>query len=303
MDSTSRAPDPSFVKLPPPGGAFPTVLDFLAARFPAIPRRTWEARIAAGRVFLRAGGAVHPGTPCEPGAEVGYFREVDREAPVPFDEQVLYADEHMVVACKPHFLPVTPSGPYVNECLLYRLRRRTGNAQLVPVHRLDRETAGLVLFSAAPQTRAQYCRLFARGRVRKHYRAVASPPSDPAATEWDVRSRIVKGEPWFRSRNADGVPNARTRIRLAAVADGCARFELEPLTGKNHQLRLHLGLIGSRIANDWLYPELQPEPKRGFECPLQLLACRLAFRDPVSNREVEFTSPRQLALWPEGSAG
>jgi tRNA pseudouridine32 synthase/23S rRNA pseudouridine746 synthase len=183
----------------------------------------------------------------------------------------------------------------VNECLLYRLMRRTGNPDLSPLHRLDRETAGLVLFSKEPATRSAYATLFMRGIVKKRYEAIAPVPRD-GLTDWRVENRLEKGEPWFRMKETEGPVNARTVIRLVEKKEEWGRFEIEPLSGKQHQIRLHMARIGAPILNDWLYPDLQPEPKPGTDSPLQLLARDLAFADPVTGEECRFTSRLQLVF-------
>jgi tRNA pseudouridine32 synthase/23S rRNA pseudouridine746 synthase len=272
-----------------------SILDFLTARFPHIGRDTWEARLRDGKISDETGAPVSASTPYQPCRRLFYHREVPDEREIPFIEEIVFQNDHLLVACKPHFLPVTPSGQYVNECLLYRLRKRTGNSDLVAVNRLDRETAGLVLFSANPETRARYYELFKNGAVRKVYEAVAGLPRSPDKREWLIESRIEDGEPWFRSRNAPGPVNARTRIRLVEIRGDRGLFELEPFTGKHHQLRLHMALLGCPIENDPYYPELEPEPKKGFDAPLQLLARDLSFKDPVSGADLAFRSGRRLS--------
>ena len=131
-------------------GSWPTVLDCLCARFPAIGRAQWLDRMARGRVLDADGLPLAADTPYRVGLEVHYYREVADEPPIPFEETVLHVDAHLLVADKPHFLPVTPAGGHVHETLLGRLIRSTGNPHLVPLHRIDRDTAGLVLFSANP---------------------------------------------------------------------------------------------------------------------------------------------------------
>ncbi|MGL6290623.1 MAG: pseudouridine synthase, partial [Silanimonas sp.] len=200
---------PSALQLPP--GPWVTVLDALCAHFPAVSRDAWLDRFARGRVLGPDGCAIASGTPHRVGLEVHYYREVADEPRIPFDERVLHHDDHLLVADKPHFLPVTPGGAHVHETLLARLIRRTGNPDLVPLHRIDRETAGLVLFSTNPATRAAYQALFREQRIEKHYEAVA-----PALPQLDFpltrRSRIVPGEPFFRMHEVDGEPNSETRI-------------------------------------------------------------------------------------------
>lgn len=243
------------------------------------------------------GNPVTPDTPYRPRLRLLYYREVPHEEPIPFAETILYQDDHILVADKPHFLPVIPSGGYVNECLLSRLRARTGNVDLVPVNRLDRETAGVVLFSVDPATRGKYGMLFQRRRVRKIYEAVGRLPGEAGRREWLVETRVVKGEPWFRSANGDGVPNSRTLVWLLDRAGDLGYFLIDPVTGQNHQIRLHMCAIGGGILNDALYPDLWPERKQGFDNPLQLVSRSLEFEDPVTHEQRRFVSTFTLN-WP-----
>jgi tRNA pseudouridine32 synthase / 23S rRNA pseudouridine746 synthase len=290
------APQPSFVTLPRVEEA-PALLDFFDRRFPRVGREVWRQRLASGKVLGGDGVPVGLATPYRAGERLAYFREVREEPVVPFAEEVLLVTEHFLVADKPHFLPTIPAGPYVAESLLYRLRRATGERQLAPVHRLDRETAGLVLFSLRPATRRLYHALFARREVDKEYLAVAAVPTAPPQRQWRLASRIVRGEPWFRMREAAGEPNAASRIELLDWRQGRGLFRLHPETGKRHQLRLHLARLGYPIVGERYYPDLTPEAPPDFDHPLQLLALRLAFRDPVAGEAVAVESRRRLA-WP-----
>nr|WP_284694718.1 pseudouridine synthase [Geomonas sp. Red32] len=273
---------------------YPSLPEFFSSRFPAISRAVWERRILDGKVLDEAGHPVTLDSSYCPGKRLLYRREVDREPVVPFRERILYQDDHLLVCCKPHFLPVNPSGPYVEECLMNRLRKATGNPDLVPINRIDRETAGLVLFSATRATRDAYCRLFRDKKVEKLYEAVARCQELPTVDEWLVESRIVKGDPWFRMRSVDEEPNARSAIKLEAVKDGRGKFQLRPVTGKTHQLRIHMSGLGFGIENDRLYPELQPQRADDFAKPLQLIARELRFVDPLNGEERVFRSERQL---------
>lgn len=287
---------PSEVTLPAAEQPYPTILDFLSARFPSVPREVWAHRMNSGKVLDERELPVRPDTGYAPGNKIRYFREVTSEPSIPFSESILFHDDELLAACKPPFLPVTPGGRYVNECLLYRLRARTGLDEMAPLHRIDRDTAGVVLFSVNRATRDRYSELFRKGAVEKTYEALAT--CDPAGgeTAWDVATRIVPGEPWFRMTTASGPANARSRIALVATREELARFELRPITGKTHQLRLHMSGLGFGILHDRLYPELQPEAPDDFDRPLQLIARRVRFRDPVRGVMREFVSEREL-LW------
>jgi tRNA pseudouridine32 synthase/23S rRNA pseudouridine746 synthase len=290
---------PNRLQLPP--GAWSTVLDCLCDRFPAIGRDKWIDRFERGRVLDALDNALPLDAPYRVGAELRYFREVVDEPLIPFAESVLHVDEHLVVADKPHFLPVTPAGSFVRETLLARLVHRLGNADLVPLHRIDRGTAGLVLFSANPATRAAYQALFRERRIHKQYEAIA--PALPGVSFPLVRtSRLEPGTPFFRRQEGDGAPNSETRIAvlerelagegIATAGGGAAhwRYALEPVTGRKHQLRVHMAALGAPIANDGWYPQAGEPAADDHARPLKLLARRLAFRDPLSGEHREFES-------------
>jgi tRNA pseudouridine32 synthase/23S rRNA pseudouridine746 synthase len=285
---------PSVVTLPAADRPYPSIPEFLARTFPHVSPAEWAERLRAGKVTDARGDPVTADSPYVPGARIFYFREVRDEPVVPFAERIAFQNDEILVADKPHFLPVTPGGDFVEECLLNRLRKRTGIANLVPMHRLDRETAGLVLFSVNRQTRGAYHHLFAHGEAEKTYDALAQLDRLPTEREWTVENRIERGEPRFRMCVVPGIPNARSVIHLVEAIGSRGRFRLHPLTGKTHQLRLHMSGLGFPILNDRVYPKLLPESADDFDRPLQLIARRLRFCDPVSGRVMEFESEREL---------
>lgn len=278
---------PSTLQLPQ--GPWPTVLECLCERFPAVTRAQWLERMARGRVVGSDGSPVTPETPYRVGLEVHYWREVPNETPIPFDEVVLHADADLLVADKPHFLPVTPTGVHVHETLLGRLVRRTGNHALAPLHRIDRETAGLVLFSTNPDSRARYQALFRERRIEKHYEAIA-PALAHVEFPCTRSSRVVPGEPFFRMQEIEGPANSETRIDVIARDECRWRYALTPITGRKHQLRVHMAALGAPIANDPIYPSLIHRAAGDYSSPLQLLAKRLSFVDPLSGVERSFAS-------------
>lgn len=287
---------PSVVITPAVGPPFPSIAEFLFTKFPNVSLDRWTARIRSGKVLDDARRPITMETTYSPRKRLFYFREVENEPRIPFAERIVFQNDELLVACKPHFLPVIPGGPYVEECLVSRLRTHTGIDDLVPIHRLDRETAGIVLFSVNPNTRARYHALFMQHKIEKTYFAVAEAHPAPPKTQWDVENRIVTDEPRFRMKVVPGSANARSHIRLAELKDGRALFELRPATGKTHQLRLHLSGLGFKIVNDRVYPELQAQCPDDFNRPLQLLAKSVRFRDPISGKDLTFTSERAL-LW------
>lgn len=279
-------------QLPP--AAWRTVGEALVAQFANIPPAEWHRRFARGLVLADDGAPLALDAPYRSGARIHYYREVAAELQIPFAARVLHADADLVVADKPHFLPVTPAGSFVEETLLTRLVRELDNPQLVPLHRIDRTTAGLVLFSANPATRARYQALFRERRIQKHYEALA-PALPNLAWPHTRRSRLVAGEPFFRMQEAEGEPNSETRIDVLTRGQPHWRYTLEPVTGKKHQLRVHLAALGAPIVNDELYPLLRPRADADFSTPLQLLAKSLAFTDPLSGEQRRFVSALTLA--------
>ena len=289
---TKNGVGPSCVGLP--AGNWRSITDFLVERFPAITREVWLERMAHQLVMDEFGGLVTPERPYPGPMRIYYYRAVDVEARIPFEEAVLYQDDHLVVADKPHFLPVTPSGHYLQETLLVRLKKRLGIDTLIPIHRIDRETAGLVLFSTQPDERNAYQALFRDHAVTKHYEAIAPWRQD---LTWPItrKSRIVEDEPFFRQREVPGPPNSETHMDVIEKSGGFARYALSPVTGKKHQLRVHMNALGLPILNDRMYPPVAETPDDDYRLPLQLLAKSIAFTDPVTGQARHFQSQRTLA--------
>ncbi|MFJ9672491.1 RluA family pseudouridine synthase [Streptomyces sp. NPDC101221] len=283
----------------PADGTWSTVRDHLVERLSGAGAGVVEGMFDAGAFVGADGRPVAGDAPYEPGMFVWFHREPPAEVPVPFPLEIVYRDEHVVVADKPHFLATTPRGGHVTQTALARLRRELGVPELGAAHRLDRLTAGLVLFTVRPEERGAYQRLFADRRVGKEYEAVA--PYDPSlALPRTVRSRILKERGVLAAREVDGEPNAVTRVELLGRRPerGLARYRLVPGTGQTHQLRVHMSALGLPILGDPLYPEVAaPVPAGDFRRPLQLLARELAFTDPVTGREHRFRSGRSLGAW------
>lgn len=289
------------MSLPDTTRPYPSLLAFFVQRFPKIPEQTWRERIATGKVLTEAGLPITLDTAYLPNSRLFYFREVEDEPKIPFQEQILFQNDHFMVACKPHFLPVTPGGSYVRETLINRLKEKTGNPFLSPINRIDLGTAGLVLISMNRDTRGIYQQMFMAGLVRKTYEAVTVFGDDPGRKEWLVENRIEPGEPWFRMTTCPGKINARSRLRLVEVGAGRARFKLYPITGKKHQLRIHLSGLGFPIVHDRYYPKLLPEIPVDYANPLQLLSRKIEFLDPITKQEMSFESQRELCLTAETS--
>jgi tRNA pseudouridine32 synthase/23S rRNA pseudouridine746 synthase len=253
--------------------------------------------MSKGQVVDETGQRLNSGSAYRVGACIFYYRELASEKPIPFLERVIYQDEHILVADKPHFLPVAPSGRFLHETLLVRLRKQHKLEGLVPIHRLDRETAGVVLFSLNPKTRGHYTSLFRDRKIRKVYEALAPAlPSNLQCRSFPLtrRSRIVRGEPFFRMKEAAGEPNSETYIEVLKNRDSVTLYQLIPITGRKHQLRVHLSALGIAIINDTLYPRRSFPEDDDFSRPLKLLAKSISFQDPLSGQEHYFESGGKL---------
>ncbi|HEV7861007.1 MAG TPA: pseudouridine synthase [Pyrinomonadaceae bacterium] len=276
-----------------PAGPWESVLDFLKERFIGVETATWLSRMAKGQVVDETGLRLNPASPYRAGACIFYYRELESETRIPFAERVLYQDEHLLVVDKPHFLPVVPAGRFLHQTLLVRLKKQGQPEALVPVHRLDRETAGVVLFSLNPATRGLYTSLFRQRKVKKIYEALA-PTHPQLGFPLTRRSRLVTGEPFFRMKEIEGEPNSETRVDVLKKINGLTLYQLSPVTGRKHQLRLHLSALGMPVVNDRLYPLMMDEAADDFSNPLKLLAKSISFEDPVTGRERHFESERTL---------
>ncbi|KRB27791.1 MULTISPECIES: pseudouridine synthase [unclassified Acidovorax] len=284
---------PSCVVLPTHGQG--SMLDFLAERLPAVPRDEWCQRMEAGDVIDERGQAVLPVRPFEGGLRLYYYRSLSAEPTLPFSETVVYQDEHLVVADKPHFMPVTPSGRYLHNTLLVRLKRRLGLPELSPLHRIDRDTAGLVMLSVHQATRGAYQALFRDRQIIKRYEAVAPWRADLVFPR-DHRSRVEESPQFFRMQEAPGEPNSHTHMQVLETDGDWARYLLSPVTGKRHQLRVHMAALGLPLRNDAFYPVVNDPPDGDYSRPLQLLARSLEFVDPVTGEHRVFASRQSLHL-------
>lgn len=246
-----------------------------------------------GEVVDAKGVRLYPDSPYRKGDCIFYYRELEGETPIPFAEDVLYQDDHILVADKPHFLPVIPSGRFLHETLLVRLKRKTGLAHLTPIHRIDRETAGIVVFSHNPGTRGIYQSLFQKREMTKVYEALAGNLPD-ACFPMTYRSRMVEGRPFFRMKEIEGMPNSETHIDILETRGSVSLYRLQPVTGKKHQLRVHLAALGIPIVNDAFYPDALPCKADDVSQPLKLLARAISFQDPLTGKNRHFTSTRKL---------
>lgn len=288
----------SKLSLPQTNPGVATVLEYLILKFPYIHAQVWWQRIADGKVHCHDGSLITTQSRFQPQLRVYYYREVKSEPSIPFKETMLFQNDHILVAYKPHFLAVIPGGIFVNECLQNRLRHSTGIETLQALHRLDRVTAGLVIFSVNPDTCHRYHHLFETRQIHKTYQAVAkiNDGEDLTGQVWEIKNRLVQCEPRFRMRVTGGEANSHSVIRCMQQSAQQALFELNPVTGKTHQLRVHMQALGWPILNDKYYPQLQPLSADNYSAPLQLLAKELRFIDPMTRHHRHFSYKGNLSL-------
>ena len=275
-----------------PAGPWRSLLDGLCDVLPGVDRATWLARLQQGKVLFQ-GQPLAVDSPYREGMRVEYFREVANEREIPFAVEILHHDEHLLVVDKPHFLAVAPAGQWVEQTVLRRLQKQLQLPELVPLHRLDRLTAGVMLLSCQRSSRDAYLSLFRQQRMHKVYEAVAGPLPG-LAWPYQAAHCLQPGEPFFRMQAVSGPANAWTTLQVLERGSAYWRYRLQPQTGRKHQLRVQMAALGAPLRHDPLYPQLQAHDADDFTQPLQLLARSLHFDDPLSGLPRHFLSQRQL---------
>ncbi|PTT60021.1 RluA family pseudouridine synthase [Arthrobacter sp. HMWF013] len=304
----------------PDEGPWTTAMDYMMHRWGHIDPQGIEDRFDAGEIVGEGGAPLDRATRLEDHTFIWYYRTLPLETRIPVELDILHQDEHLLVVDKPHFLPTTPGGTYIQESALVRLRNQLDLPDLIPMHRLDRMTAGVLLLSTTPETRGNYQVLFEKRQVQKEYECVSAAEPAPGYPETGfpvvVRNRMTKSRSYLLAEVIEGEPNAETRIERLETFDGgtqqgaagttaaslhgtgsvrLARYRLEPHSGKTHQLRVHMASLGLGIVNDAFYPDLLDKAPDDYSKPLQLLARGIRFVDPISREPVEYRSRRELS--------
>jgi tRNA pseudouridine32 synthase/23S rRNA pseudouridine746 synthase len=275
-----------------PEGNWDTYFEFFLNKFPHLDKNECTNRFSRSEVVLSCGTVLKVTSQYQSGKHLYFYRELVNELQVPFEENIVFEDENIIIADKPHFLPVAPTGQYLHETLLVRLRKKLKIDELELCHRLDRETAGLVMLSKKKEVRAQYHALFSERKIIKTYHAIAQ--SLNSTFPFIHKSKMVKGEPYFRMKEVNGEPNSETNIQLLERRGNKCLYQLSPVTGKKHQLRVHLAGLGIPIINDPIYPDIINKTSNDFTKPLQLLAKSIEFVDPFSHKNQVFQSDKLL---------
>ena len=274
----------------------PTIFAYLCQHFPHIQTSEWQQRFSDELIYAADGEKLKIDSIYTPNSHIFYYRFLAQEIHVPFQHEILFENDDLLVVDKPHFLTMTPTGQYVQETLLVRLKKQTGYEALTPIHRLDRETAGVVLFCKKPECRGIYQQLFADRKVQKIYHAIAAYRSEIIFPQ-TLQLHMEKGNPFYTMQtNAEKAQNTETFIELLEHNQQYAKYRLQPKTGKQHQLRVHLNYLGLPILNDPFYPMVAHKADDDFSQPLQLLAKEIYFIDPILNQGMCFSSNFELTL-------
>ena len=274
---------------------YKTTFEYLIEHFAHISKDEWQQRFDDHLIIDMFGQKLTVNSPFQTNTHIYYYRFLAHEVHVPFQEKILFENKDLLVVDKPHFLTISPTGQYVQETLLVRLKKTTGNPDLTPIHRLDRETAGIVLFSKRPETRGLYQQMFADRQVNKTYHAIA-PYHAHLTFPYSLSLRMDKGEPFYTMQVVEGQVNSHTDIEILEHNALWAKYLLKPSTGKQHQLRVHLSWLNIPIKNDPFYPQVIHKKEDDFANPLQLLAKEIRFKDPVIGEDFHFCSEFELTL-------
>ncbi|PHS15314.1 MAG: pseudouridine synthase [Kangiella sp.] len=282
-------------------GNWKTIFEYFCSSFPHISHEESLLRFSQGEVRFEDGRIISPNTPFKRDVKIFYYRELPSEIKVPFEEKVIFENERFLIVDKPHFLPVAPSGEYLHETLIVRLRNKLKLDELELCHRLDRETAGLVLVIKKQEYRAKYHRLFSERNITKVYHAISNLPSEYMKFPIVKKSYLEKSTPFYLMQerlNYEGSDSglSESKIELIKIGLQQALYKLTPKTGKKHQLRIHMASVGLPIVNDVFYPKLLNRETHDFSKPLQLLAKSLHFKDPYTGENYCFDSDFELSL-------
>ncbi|AZA10470.1 Ribosomal large subunit pseudouridine synthase A [Corynebacterium gerontici] len=241
------------------------------------------------------------------GEDLWFYRMPAPEREAPYRCEIIYEDDLIMVVDKPPFLATMPRGMHITQTVTVQMRKASANDELTPAHRLDRNTAGVLLLTKKRAVRGAYQQLFSARSVQKTYEAIGSQSDSQPGDIWryhllkkagEVQGSIGQGPPNSETLVHDirGV-NAQEQTQLETMHGPLppqAVYALKPHTGKTHQLRLHMLAAGHPILGDPAYPNVLPLGQEKFDQPMHLLASRLCFEDPVTGEWRDFASRRSV---------
>jgi len=275
-----------------------TLVSHLASRYAHNPESSWRERIERGLVKVDGATAL-PDERLRAGQRIIWARPPWEEPAAPLFYAVLHADSEVLAVAKPSGLPTLPGGGFLEHTLLNLVRRRFPGAS--PVHRLGRGTSGVVLFSLSPETGRGLSKAWRERRVEKTYRALVegSPPLDTFTVEVPIGPVSHPALDSIHAASAEG-KSAKSEVRVIERREGASLVEVRIVTGRPHQIRIHMAACGHPLAGDPLYAaggglNLNSAALPG-ETGYRLHAWKLSFPHPRTGArcEVECRPPRAL---------
>src|SRR5215471_16584064 len=280
--------------------------EFVATRLPKISLTRIRRLIAEGDVLLNDVRSLK-GVRLQPGDRVLvkiFAAEKSSATPEPIPLDILFEDEHVIVVNKPSGLLTHPSNTEKSGALTNALAWhfwQTAGEPIRPglVHRLDRNTSGVMIIAKTPRAHRTLSKHFRERWVKKFYLALVSGRVEKDSGEMDapIGSDPKVWPHWRVIPESEGGKPARTIYRVKRRFEAHTLLELEPLTGRTHQLRIHCDLIGYPIVGDPIYAStadpITTKPKLKHHL---LHAARLAFRHPATGKEMNLEAPLPRAM-------
>jgi 23S rRNA pseudouridine1911/1915/1917 synthase len=280
-------------------GAGQTLLDYYCQNYQHSSREEWQDRILAGQILINQQTA-NPETILKKGQQLTYQRSPWEEPDVPLDFATLYEDADLMIIAKPSGLPVLPGGGFLQNTLLYQLQQRYPQEMPVPIHRLGRGTSGLMLIARSSLAKSKLSQQMRDHQIRKIYRALIGPSELP--TEFTINQAIGKIPHPIFGYLYGATPTgkfAQSDCRVLEKNSTKTLLEITILTGRPHQIRIHLAAIGYPLLGDPLYDvggvakitNLDLKISVPSDCGYWLHAHQLGFIHPSTSKNLSFICP------------
>lgn len=277
--------------------------EYLAGKFPFFSRAAWQREIFSGVVLVNGSRARKPAQRLQMGDELRRLHPFDEEPEVDTNMPILWCDGELAALSKPAGLPMHEAGYYRRRTVAGVLPEVLG-AGWTPVHRLDRETSGLLLCARQPSIRAKLTEMWTHKQVQKTYLGITNgvPKQDLWSVDLPIKSE--RYERTNRSEISDFGDPAITAFRVLSRGNAASLIEAKPLTGRTNQIRVHIAAVGHPLIGDKVYGAdpsiLELYRKEGNSMRVQNLAgyprhalhaWKLSLEHPISRREIHLECP------------